>query len=269
MARVDTKALAAIADELYGLDPGEFTAARNARAKAAGGELAASIRALRKPSAAAALVNRIAREDGAGLDGLIALGRRIREAQDDGDRDLLLSLGAERRERIAALADGLGRAAAVDDVVETLQAAVLDPIAAAAVKSGRLVRALAPGDDDPSDAVAVPEQITPIPKAPSKPRASGEATRLKREAEQAEKRDAEAAAEQKDLDERVKAASAEVDRIAAQLARIDAEARARREERDAAAEELTAARSEADAHAEDARAAHSDAVRARRRADSR
>ena len=269
MWHVDTKALAAIADELYALDPAEFTAARNARAKAVEGELAAAVKALRKPSAAAALVNRIAREQTAELDELAALGQRIRDAQDDGDRDSLLSLGAERREQIAALTDALGRTAAATEVAETLAAAVVDPMAAAAVRSGRLVRSIAPGDDDPSDAVAVPGEIAPIPAPKAKPRASGEAARLKKEAERAEARDAEAAATQKALEKRAQASSAVVDRVTGELGRLDEQVRAKRRERDEAAEALAEAKAEADAHAEEARSAHSDAVRARRKADSR
>ncbi|MCU1423302.1 MAG: hypothetical protein JWN36_2953 [Microbacteriaceae bacterium] len=269
MSHVDTKALAAIADELYALDPAEFTAARNARAKGTEGELAASVKALRKPSAAAALVNRIAREQTAGLDELAALGQRIREAQDDGDRDALLSLGAERREQIAALTDALGRTAAATEVAETLAAAVVDPMAAAAVRSGRLVRALAPGDDDPSGAVAVPEEIAPVPAPKAKPRASGESARLKKEAEATEARDAEAAAAQRALEKRVASASDEVDRVTEELRLIEEQVRAKRGERDDAAEALADAKAVADSHAEEARSAHSDAVRARRKADSR
>ncbi len=267
MAVVDDETLAGIADELYALDPAEFTAARNARAKSAEGELAAGIRALKKPSAAAALTNRLTREDRAGLRSLVALGRDIRQAQDDGDRDRLVALGARRRERIAALTSALGRGAAADEVAETLQAAVFDENAAAAVLSGRLVRALAPGRDLPADAVAVPEAV--VPMAAPKPRTRGESATLTREAERAEQRAAELAAAQAAAEKTVAEARAELKRVAAELERNERAARAARAERETAAEVLARAEAEAGTHRDEARAARADAVRARRRADSR
>lgn len=58
--------LDAVVRELYGVDPGEFVATRGehaARARERGEKnLAAEIRKLRKPTTAAALVNRLSRQ---------------------------------------------------------------------------------------------------------------------------------------------------------------------------------------------------------------
>ena len=54
--------LDAIAAELYALPPEEFTEARNARAATADRALAASVKALRKPTASAWAVDLLARD---------------------------------------------------------------------------------------------------------------------------------------------------------------------------------------------------------------
>ena len=71
--------------ELYGLPPGTFTAARNARAKELKPkepELAAAVAKLPKPSAAAAALNAFVREDPSEVRALIQSGKRLREAQE-------------------------------------------------------------------------------------------------------------------------------------------------------------------------------------------
>ncbi|MRG61217.1 hypothetical protein GE115_15285 [Agromyces sp. CFH 90414] len=151
----DDDALARVADELYGLAPDEFTAARNARAKQLKPDdraLAAKIGELRKPSAVAWVVNQLVRHRADELDDLLALGDELRAAQADLDAASLTQLARERRKLVGAmarqagaLADELGhpaRGSTLDEVAETLQAALTDAAAAAAVRSGRLVRGL-------------------------------------------------------------------------------------------------------------------------------
>lgn len=148
--------VAEVADELYGLPPEEFTAARNERAKAyrSGGDrkLGAQIAALRKPSTAAWVVNQLARHRRAELDQLIELGATMREAHLDLKAERLRALSDQRHRVIAALA-GAGRALAaeqghavsetvVQEVEQTLEAALADPDAAQAVGSGHLLTAL-------------------------------------------------------------------------------------------------------------------------------
>ncbi|WEO76579.1 transposase [Cryobacterium sp. SO2] len=164
--------LAAVARDLYGLDPAEFTAARNTRArelKPSDPALAAQVAALHKPSPAAWAVNLVARERTGGLEALLLLGERMRTAQEQFDRAALGQLGTERRAAVAALARAGGDLAAdrghpltapvLGEVEQTLQAGTSDPAAAAAVSSGLLVRALRAVGFEPVDldgAVAVP-----------------------------------------------------------------------------------------------------------------
>jgi len=73
-----------VADELYALPPGQFTATRNARAreaKAAGDrETATRIATLRKPTVLAWLVNLLVRELPDEIGGFLDLGDALREA---------------------------------------------------------------------------------------------------------------------------------------------------------------------------------------------
>jgi hypothetical protein len=181
--------LAAVATELYALLPTEFTAARNERARNEGGAFGKEIKALPKPSAAAWATSLLARERPDDVAQLFALGDSLRNAQDGLDRATLTKLGSQRRALVAALAKQAGsladdaghpvNAAAIIDVERTLQAGMSDAAAAAAVTSGRLVRALS-GDGleavDLADAVAGPipearartKPKAPVKKAPSK-----------------------------------------------------------------------------------------------------
>src|ERR671910_1553778 len=77
--------LARETQKLYGLPLSEFTAARNARAKALkqqDPELAAAVAALPKPSVAAGALNELAREDPSEVRALIQSGKRLRAAQE-------------------------------------------------------------------------------------------------------------------------------------------------------------------------------------------
>ncbi|MGQ0844289.1 MAG: hypothetical protein ACT4QF_09140 [Sporichthyaceae bacterium] len=178
--------LARIADELYGLEPAEFTAARNEAAKTAktagDADLAAALRALPKPSTAAWLVNQLTRRRPADLDGLLAVGDALREATAAADAASLKDLNAKRRAVLAAmgraalaLARELGHPAGdsvAREVEATLHAGLVDAAAGAAVRSGRLARALAPagfGAVDLAGAVAAADGTT-APSAPAKPK---------------------------------------------------------------------------------------------------
>ena len=95
------------ADQLYGLAPGEFTAARDrlaAEARAGGDrDLAAAIKKLKRPTVAAWLANRLTRERPDDVDRLIALGRELRDAQEQLDADELRQLSQQRHLVVAAL----------------------------------------------------------------------------------------------------------------------------------------------------------------------
>ena len=227
--------LASIADELYGLLPAEFTAARNARAKAVGAgdkALADRIRRLPKPSAAAWAVNMLVRLRLDEITGVLALGVSLRDAQDALDRDEIKALGQQRQALIAAiarlardLAAELGNPiseSAAGELEQTLQAAMADPGAALAVRSGRLVRALASTGWEPpdlTDAVAgpAPEPETPGARAAAatkrRPAARADQTarrrserdlaRARQAVAEAERRDEKARAELEAIDNRV------------------------------------------------------------------
>jgi hypothetical protein len=163
-----------VADDLYALPPGQFTAARDAAAKEhrADKELAARVKALRRPSVAAWAVNLLVRREAEQVGRLLAVGEALREAQADLDATQLRELTRQRRALTAAVA-GRARAAAADEgqrlsdaarqqVEDTLTAAMLDAGAAAAVRSGLLVAPLsATGVDavDVAPALAVPEAL--------------------------------------------------------------------------------------------------------------
>lgn len=206
--------LVTAAEELYALPPADFTSARNQRAKdakAAGDkELAQQIGRLPKPSVAAWVVNLLARKRPSIVEGVIGLGDSLREAQEDLDRQKLTALNRQRQELLravagegAALAEDAGHrlpAAALADVEQTLQAAMADPRAAAAVRSGRLIRALSSTGVEPvelSDAVGGPAVTGDAAPRPAKEQAAAPAISLearrklkeaRREADETQKR---------------------------------------------------------------------------------
>ena len=176
--------LLSIAEELYSLAPGEFTGTRNQWAKQTKGdgdaELAKRVTELRKPSLAAWVVNMLMRHQGDQMSQVLDLGASLRQAQSDLDGDALRELTRQRRQLTTAvtrqgrtLAGELGQKvteSVADQVQDTLHAAMVDEDAAAAVRSGLLVSALAAtgvGSADVVDAVAVPAAIgmTPRPRA--------------------------------------------------------------------------------------------------------
>lgn len=146
-------ALQAAADELYGLPPEQFTAARddfaNRLRQAGERELATAVRDLRRPSVSAWLVNLLVRRRGPDLDDLVDIGDRIRSAMTSGAGDAVRTLTEERRSAIESLVAAVeamaGRPvtpAVAEEVRLTLEAATADLTAATAVRSGRLVRPL-------------------------------------------------------------------------------------------------------------------------------
>ncbi|GAA1912236.1 hypothetical protein GCM10009737_12160 [Nocardioides lentus] len=176
--------LLAAAEELYGLLPGEFTAARDARAKelkADDADLAARVRRLKRPSSAAWVLNLLVRRESGQVDEVLAVGRALREAQEGLDGAALRQLTAQRRQLTAAVTTRARRLAresghrvtdAVAEQVEaSLTAAMVDEACAAVVRSGLLVAAVsatAPGLTDPADpvdAAAVPAAAGFVPRA--------------------------------------------------------------------------------------------------------
>ncbi|WP_101847498.1 transposase [Zhihengliuella sp. ISTPL4] len=236
-----------IAAALYAGPPEEFTAARNARAKEIEDRaLAAEVKALRKPSVAAWVVNVFAQERAAQLGEALALAAELREAQADLDAAALAKLGRERRaltrrlaETAADLAGSRGErvtAATRDAVEQTISAAFFDPDAAAAVASGRLVKALEPSGttDDIRDAVA--GTLPTLRPQPSRPPDELQERRKRRDAER------QVAAAEKDLaaaeralakeDEAVRALSDRAEELADGIAELEAQLEKLRQEAD-------------------------------------
>lgn len=263
-------------EQLYGGPAEEFIARRDAATKSArtagDKELAKRIKALRRPTTAAELVNRLHRDDGESLEELLDLGERLREAQSALDAKAMKSLSGERNSLITRLvkqitdaADEPVSTAVREQLSDTFTAAVADADAAHAVSSGRLVTGLRYsgfGEVDLRDAVATPLR---------KPAAAQSTDTADTEATDTEATDTEAT----DTDDTAAAAeAAERERRAAQHALSearDALAAARRAERaalesaDLADRALAAARRTAQSarsRAEAATAARTDAEEA-------
>ena len=131
-----------VADQLYGLPLEEFTRARNDAAgelrKAGRREDADAVKALRKPTAAAAAVNRLVREHRDDVEAFLAAAEKLREAQFGGKGDLAAATKRER-DALAKLARAGGAA-----VRQSLEAAAVDDDAASQLLEGRLTLELEP-----------------------------------------------------------------------------------------------------------------------------
>jgi hypothetical protein len=223
------------ADELYAISPDDFMARRTALAKQAkeAGEklLAKQITALRKPTRSAWLVNLVARAEPERLADLVELGDALQQAQQAMDGEALRRLSRDRRTMIDTLARRAGELGrdeghppadgAVQEVSQTLQAALGDPAIAELVQAGRLHQPLTYGGFGPDDlasalAASMPtKKKTPAKAAPAEPESAATDADAEDEDEDEDNAEARAAAEE---------ARAAAD--AAQAAAEDAEAAA-------------------------------------------
>ena len=154
-----------VARELYGLEPEEFTAARNARAKeakeAGDRDLAGRVQSLRKPTAGAWLLNQLVRRHGDEVQQVLDLGAQLRAAQGTLGADELRALDRQRRQLTRAVAEqarALGRDAGrrvtdqtTADVEETLRSAMVDAAAGAALSTGLLTDTFSASGLEPVD----------------------------------------------------------------------------------------------------------------------
>jgi len=156
-------------DELFGLPPEEFVAARDEVARRlrreGDAEAARRVKALRRPSLSAWAVNQLARSRQQALEGLLAAGERLRAAHQaalaGGDAAELRAATRAEREAVAGLVsaalDRLREAGhpttetTRDRIAATLHAAAASPEAADLVRHGRLT-----ADLDPSGFGAAP-----------------------------------------------------------------------------------------------------------------
>lgn len=194
-----------VAADLYSLPPDEFTAARKARATEARSSgdrlLAKAIGELRRPTVSAAIVNLLTRSQPELIDDLLALADEMRQAQAALAGEDLRRLSARRNEVVSALVDEGRRLAAEQqhpltasgesELTATMQAALADPDAAEAVRSGRLTSALQySGFGMASGAV----QASPPKRRPEKPAQPRKAAAAAPQAAEEPRRDEVAAA---------------------------------------------------------------------------
>lgn len=146
-----------IADELYRLPPEQFVTRRDDAARAATAADPATgkaIRALKKPSTAAWLLNQVVRANADDVHSLLDLGAALRQAQSRLEGAQLRELSQQRRQAVNALvrearklAVRLGKPATetvAREIEQSLEAALASAEAAQAVESGRLTTAITP-----------------------------------------------------------------------------------------------------------------------------
>jgi hypothetical protein len=189
--------LDAAAEELYAGSPDDFVERRTALAAQArtakDRTLVKQIGALRRPTRTAWLLNLLAREAADDVAELLSLGASLQDAQRRMAGAELRQLSAERRRRVDQLAREavqLGAAhgyaapdAALQEVSQSLQAALADPAIGDQLRSGRMTAAVSYGGFGPSDLMAAmaaslppaakpvdrPAEATPQPEPRSEP----------------------------------------------------------------------------------------------------
>jgi hypothetical protein len=205
-----------VAVGLYSGDPARFVNDRNAAAAGADDALSRQIRTLRKPTAGAAAVNTLVRENPEVVDAILAVGDRMRAAIEKRDRAAIRDLTLHRQRLLREATAAVSASPAVlREVEETLLAAVVDPGAAAAVRSGMLVRTFAStGVEamDTLDTVALPGTVLLTPGSEHSraepPRTDGDSSA------------ADAATRKRERDRRVRSAQKALDRARAEADRI-------------------------------------------------
>jgi len=164
-------------DGLYARPAEEFTEARNELAKrlrAAGqGEEADEVKALRRPTAPAALVNRLTRESAKLVRELLAAGDALRTAHGKGGDALRKAVDAERQavEQLVAEArrlDPEASDATLTRIGSTLRAAAGDPKTRPLLERGRLENDVEPHGFEALAGVTIAPPAEG--KAPSKPK---------------------------------------------------------------------------------------------------
>ncbi|WP_407563956.1 hypothetical protein [Streptomyces sp. 184] len=246
--------LESVADELYALPPGEFTAARGRHVAAARTArepaLAKQIAALRRPTLAAWAGNLLVRSAPEQVDALRRLGEGLRAAQDRLAGEELRELTRQRNALVAELAREARRLAAeagqpVGDAVQhevetTLHAVLADPDAAREWAAGHLAKPLTvrsgfPGTTASSTATSgstsapasrpARRRHLKVVRDPGKARAE-ELTRARKEAKAAEReaRDRDKALHQDES--RRDAAESRLEEAAARVAELTGQLRA-------------------------------------------
>lgn len=185
-------ALAAAADELYAGGVDDFVARRTALSRAVAAEhgkpAGQVVAKLRKPSVAAWAVNLLVRREADQIDQVLGLAESLRAAAEALDGEELRALTRQRRQLTTALATTARRRAGeagtrlsepvVDQVEGVLTAAMLDPVAAQVVRTGRVVTAFTStgmSELDVGSVVALPDALDRHATAVGDPEPSGDA----------------------------------------------------------------------------------------------
>lgn len=289
MAEDVASAVLEAAEELYAGPLDDFVPRRAASGKAVAAEhgkpLGQQVGRLRKPSVAAWTVNLLVRRESEQIDQVLRLGEQLRAAAESLDGEELRALTRQRRQLTGALTTTARRLAkdaghrlsepVADQVEGVLTAALLDPVAAEVVRTGRLVTAFTStgmSDLDVDSVVALPEALDhhavasgpPEPQeAPARPGlrlvedpgaalrvAEQELEEAREHASLAEQEREDVRREVQDLDARRLELQARAEEVRRELAALDQEA----DEVDEQHEEALATLEEAGAVLEEARA---------------
>jgi hypothetical protein len=221
--------LAALSQELYGLNPSTFIAARDARvseARLAGDQvLAGALKKLRKPSIGAWLANRLSREQSSDVERLIGLGDALRSTRNvDGQQiriasnekqDMVTRLLRQARSIAKREQQPVSEATELD-VMATLDAAFSDPNSAQLLRLGCLTTGLHySGLGFGADAKV--RGSTAQSRDSDRPKRSTETAKAKHNLEDAQNEATQAAAEVEKARRAVMAAEADLNRLQAAL----------------------------------------------------
>jgi hypothetical protein len=249
------------AAELYGLQLADFTQARDELARRLRKEGrradADSVKALRKPTAAAWALNQLARRRPRDIARLLAAGKRLRKAHEEllsgGDRSTLQDASAAERELVDTLTRdatavaaeaGTARSTTLDESVRnTLHAAALDEQIAAELAAGRMARE--------REAVGMFGAATAEPRPTATPSPAGKRSRDARPKRDLERKLA-----------TVRSEGQQAERAHARAVKATAQARKRSDEAQQRAEEARAALRDAERQEKEAARAHDRAARA-------
>ena len=240
-------------DELYGLPLGEFVAARDELAKRARTdgqrELADRVKGLRKPTVAAWLVNRLARERELDVQRLLKAGEALRKAQAGAAKSASAEEFVEARrdeqralDRLADAAreiaerEGVG-AGAVEKATQSLRAASLTDEGRELLKLGRLTEELQPPGFEALAGLPPPAKQ---PVRRQRRRGDNRAERRQAIADARERLRA-LRADEREAEKAARAAERSADRAEREAAGLREEAERARAEAEKAAEERAAA----------------------------
>ncbi|KQU07218.1 hypothetical protein ASG56_06695 [Rhodococcus sp. Leaf7] len=251
-----------VADELYGLDPSDFVAARTDRQKQARSDgdkaLAKQIGALRKPTIVGWVLNVTVRDADDDVADLLDLGEALREAQQHLSGATLRTLTKQRQRAVRALANRAAEIAedrghpigedVVREVTQSLNAALSDADIADEVRRGRMLGAAEYSGFGPMGLVSVDPEPAEDPEPAKEPEPDDTAEREKDEQRaraQAELDDAEAALQDATdaldkADHRVDELQESVDALTEQLEKARQELKAAQDAHSEAASEKDA-----------------------------